>query len=299
MSSSVAYEKAAAAKSKRGPGRPPKKLPAPPLDRDGIVETSTDANNRLEFVYDDPMMLKSLFAYFKNLKAVDIHIRCAPQGITFFTRDAAQSCRIVAELPGSRVNHFYCSDLFFLGLNRNNVERIFSSIDKSFFKVTLLYRYDDPDRLVIIFKDSDIEKECRYSLSISTLDPDDELFAAEALTSPAALQAFPVEFQLTAKQFKKTVTDIGHYSDTITFEKLKDFPLQLTYTRVGLAYNEIYRSPEKINLRSEVEDRTIFRCTVAVGNIKSLASAMVTDTVGSFARKRTTSSSGPRSTPSS
>lgn len=285
MSSTPSAASSAAAKPKRGPGRPPKKQPAPPLRKDGIVESPTDAQNRLEFVYEDPTMLKSLFVYFKNLKAVDVHIRCTPSGITFFTRDSAATCRVVAELPGENMNHFYCDDTFWLGLNRENVERIFSSVDKSFFKVTLLHRHDDPDSLVIIFKDADIDKECNYRVSVSTLDRDEELFAAEQLTTATALKEAPIEFQLSSKQFKKAVTDASHYSDILTFEKLGTHPLQFTYNRVGIVYNEVYRTPEKIHLRSEVEEDTIFRCTVAIANIKSLASAMVTDPVRIYCRE--------------
>lgn len=270
---------------KRGPGRPPKKLPAPPLRKDGIVESPTDPHNRLEFVYEDPTMLKSLFAYFKHLKAVDIRVRCTPAGITFFTRDSAMTCRIVAEVLGENMNHFYCDDTFWLGLNRDTVERIFSNIDKSFFKVTLLHRHDDPETLAIIFKDADIDKECNYRVSVSTLDLDEDLVAAEQLVTPAALRAAPIEFQLSSKQFKKTVTDASHYSDILTFEKLGEHPLQLTYNRVGVAYHEVYRTPEKILLRSEVGADTVFRCTVAIANIKSLASAMVTDHVRIYCRE--------------
>lgn len=273
------------AKPKRGPGRPPKRQQPPPLRRDGIVESPTDANHRLEFVYEDPMMLKSLFAYFKNLKAVDIHIRCAPTGVTFFTRDAGQTCRVVASLPGDHMNHYYCDDTFWLGLNRESVEKLFASIDKSFFKVTLIHTHDDPDSLSVIFKDSEIDKECNYRVTVSTIEKDEDLFAAEAMTTPAALKTFPIEFQLSSKQFKKSVTDASHYSDTITFEKLGTHPLQLTYNRVGVAYNEVYRTPEKIFLRSEVKEGEIFRCTVSIANIKSLAAAMVTDTVRIFSRE--------------
>jgi hypothetical protein len=272
-------------KAKRGPGRPPKKQPAPPLRKDGIVDGPIEAQNRLELVYADPATFKNLFAYFKNLKAVDVHIRCTPTGITFYTRDGASTCRVVAELPGDQMNHYYSDGVFWLGLNRENVERIFSSIDKSFFKITMLHRHDDPDSLVIIFKDADIDKECNYRISVSTLDRDEELYAAEALTTPGALKVPPIEFHLTAKQFKKTVTDASHYSDTITFEKLGTHPLQLTYNRVGIMYNEVYRTPAKIRLRSEVSEGLIFRCTVAVSNIKSLASAMVTDYIGIFCRE--------------
>lgn len=276
---------AAATESKRGPGRPPKKMASPLLRMDGVVENPTDPQNRLEFVYGDPAILKSLFAYFKNLRAVDVHIRCAPGGLTFFTRDSGEMCRVVAEIPGEKINHFYCEGTFWLGLNRESVERIFSSVDRSFFKVTLLHRHDDEESLTIIFKDPDIDKECHYRVTVSSLNHDEQLLAAEPLTRPEALGSAPIAFQLTAKQFKKTVTDASHYSASLTFEKIGAHPLQLTYTRIGLIYNEVYHAPERICLRSAVGPDEIFRCTVSIAHIKALASAMVTDHVRIFCRE--------------
>ena len=277
---------AAAQAKKRGPGRPPKKQPPPALRKDGIVETPTDAENRLELVYEDPMMFKSLFTYFKNLKARDIHIRCAPTGVTFFTRDSTRTCRVVAELPGASMNHFYCDDEFVIGLNRDHVEKLFADIDKSFYKITFIYRHDDPDNFSLLFKDPELDKECIHKVSVSNLDSDEELFAAETMTTPQALAEFPIEFVLAARQFKKTVTDAGHYSETLTVEKLgKQNPLQFTYTQVGHVYNEVYRAPEKIQLRSEVAEGSIFRCSVKIANVKSLASAMVTDQVRIYCRE--------------
>lgn len=284
--SAAVTTEAGAQVQKRGPGRPPKKSPAPSLLKQGVVESPFDAKNRLEFVYEDPSVLKSLFAYFKNLKAVDIHLRCTPKGLTFFTRDSASSSRVVAEFPGSRLNHYYCDNSFWLGLNRESVERIFSSVDKSFFKVTLLHRYDNEENLDIIFKDAEIDKECHYQVTVSTREKaDEELYAAELLATPQALKAPPIEFQVTSKQFKKSVMDAAHHSDTLTFEKMGQHPLQLTYCRVGIAYHEVYRTPEKIGLRAEVADNSIFRCSVSIGNIKSLAAAMVADHVRVFCRE--------------
>lgn len=269
---------------KRGPGRPPKKQPAPPLDKNGIVEAPDDVDNRFELVYEDPMMLKSLFAFFKNIKSPDIHIRCRPEGVTFFARDTARTCRVVGNLPGESMNHYYCGKTFWMGLNRESVERIFSGIDRSFFKVTLLCREDDTEELCIIFKDAELEKECHYRVTLSTLERDEDLYAAEQMTTEEAQRESPIEFRLSSKQFKKSVSDAKHHSDTITFEKLGLLPLQLTYNRVGIAYREVYRSSEKIGLRSAVEDGTTFRCTAAISNIHSLASAMVTDDVRIFCR---------------
>ena len=283
-----AAKKAAAAKAaakKRGPGRPPKRQAPPPLAKKGVVEAPDSTENRLELVYGGPMMFKVMFAYFKNLKARDIHIRCAPGGLVFFTRDSSRACRIVAKIPGAETNHYYCEDTFWLGLNRESVEKIFASIDRSFYKVTLSFRHDDEEHLTILFKDPDLEKECKYQTRVTVLDRDEDLFAAEALTTPESLRAFPIALALGAKQFKKTVTDAAHHSDRIMVEKLARYPLQFTYSKAGMMYHEIYLNPAKIELRSAVPEDGIFRCTLKIADIKSLASAMVTSRIRIFCRE--------------
>lgn len=271
---------------RRGRGRPPVCRQPRGTQKDGIVETPSDAQNRMEFVYHDPMVFKSLFTYFKNLKTVDIHIRCAPDGLTFFTRGKYQASRVVAHLPGKEMDHYYCDAQFWLGLNRDRVERLFWSIDKSFSKITLLIRHDDPDTLNIIFKDPTIDKECNYHVALSTLEPDEDLISAEKVTTSAAIKAaFPIEFTLTSKQFKKTITDAGHYSSTLSFEKFGSEPLLLKYDRAGIGYQEIYRDGSKICQRSDIAEGTLFQCALHVETVKALAAAMVTATVRIFCRE--------------
>lgn len=272
--------------ARRGPGRPPSKPRPPPLEMRGVVDSPQDARNRLEFVYEDPMIFKTLFAYLKNIKAREIHLRCAPRGLTFFARDHAKISRVVAHIAGVHVNWHYCEGEYWLGVNREAVEKLFASIDKSFFKITILQTHEDPNALSFVLKDPGIDKECNYKVTLSDYAYDPELAEAETILSPEALLAnFPVEFVLTAKQFKKSISDASNHSETISFEKVGAQPLQLTFARPSMSYNEVYRSPEKIQLRSSVPGSSIFRCTVCLANVKSLAMSMVTDDVRIFCRE--------------
>ena len=271
---------------RRGPGRPPSKAPAPPLEVRGVVDAPKDSNNRLEFVHSDPSIFKVMFTYFKNIKAREIHVRCTPAGLTFFARDHSKTSRVVAAVAGEHVNWHYCEGEFWLGLNRDNVEKMFAAIDKTFFKITILQAHDDTNSLTFIFKDAEIDKECNYKVVLSSYARDAELYEAERTLMPEAVLAnFPIEFTLTAKQFKKTIGDACSYSDTITFEKIGAYPLQLTYAKSTMVYNEVYRSAEKIRLRSSVGDATTFRAMVKVANVRSLASSMVTDDVRILCRE--------------
>ena len=157
--------KASAALKRRGPGRPPSKPPAPPLEKKGIVDSPKDSNNRLEFVYSDPTVFKSLFTYFKNIKARDIHLRCSPSGLTFFARDHSKTSRIVATVAGEHVNWHYCEGEFWLGINRDHIEKMFAAIDKTFFKMTIIQTQDDTNSIIFIFKDAEIDKECNYKVT--------------------------------------------------------------------------------------------------------------------------------------
>jgi hypothetical protein len=276
----------ASAPKRRGPGRPPSKPPAPSLVRRGIVDSPEDSANRLEFVFGDPTVFKSLFTYFKNIKAREIHLRCNPQGLTFFARDHSKTSRIVAVVAGEHVNWHYCEGTFWLGINRDNVEKMFAAIDKTFFKLTIIQTHEDPNSLSFVFKDAEIDKECNYKITLSVYAPDEDLYDAETTLTTEGLTAnFPIEFTLTAKQFKKSISDANNYSDTITFEKLGLHPLQLTYSKSNMTYNEVYRSSDKIKLRSEVADSVSFRCTIKIANVKSLASSMVTDDVRILCRE--------------
>ena len=271
---------------RRGPGRPSTRPVPPILERKGIVDSPKDSNNRLEFVYGDPTVFKSLFTYFKNIRAREIHLRCNSTGLTFFARDHSKTSRIIASVTGKHVNWHYCENEYWLGINRDNIEKIFSSIDKTFFKITIIQTHDDINSLIFIFKDAEIDKECNYKIALSSYPPDEELYEAEKLLSPTALISnFPIEFTLTAKQFKKSISDASNHSETITFEKLGIHPLQLTYAKSNMIYNEVYRSPEKINLRSAITENMTFRATIKIINVKSLSSSMVTDDVRILCRE--------------
>lgn len=282
----MSAKKTTTSTKRRGPGRPPSKPQVPVLEIKGIVDSPKDANNRLEFVFSDPNVFKTLFTYFKNIKARDIHLRCSRTGLTFFARDHTKTSRNVATVAGEHVNWHYCENEFWIGINRENNEKMFTAIDKTFFKITVIQTMDDVNSLLFVFKDAEIDKECNYKMNVSTYTPDDDLYEAEKIINPENIALnFPIEFTLSAKQFKKSISDASNYSNTITIEKIGSYPLQLTYAKSEMTYTEVYRTAEKISLRSDVVDGTTFRCTVKVANVKSLASSMVTEDVRILCRE--------------
>jgi intracellular sulfur oxidation DsrE/DsrF family protein len=275
---------------RRGPGRPPSKPPAPPLPFHGVVDNPSDPENIIEFVYGSPEVLKSMFTYFKNLKSRDVRICFSPTGVSFFSRDHTETCRVVATLPGASVNWYYCQKTHNTSINREKVEKMFASINKSFNKLTIVLRHDDTDAITFILKDPELDKDCRYMFPTSSPDADVELMYAEKEITPEMLEPgpeckFPIQFTLSSKAFKKSIVDASGYSDYLVVEKNGgDHPLQFVYDKVGTTYRETYKDDKKIKLVSSVEEGSTFRCALNLANIKSLASSMVTDSVAVYLR---------------
>lgn len=269
------------APKRRGPGRPSSKPPVPVLKVSGIVAEPLNPDHSIEFVFSDPLVFKTLFIYFKNLKSRDIHIRFRPTDITFFTRDHTKMSKIISHIDCKKVNWYFCRQEYWIGLNREHAEKMFTNIDKTFFKITMVFRDDEPEHLSFIFKDSELSKECRYKIDVAIIEQDEELFNAEndIPGSDNSLELYPVQFTLNSKQFKKTISDASSYSEIINIEKSNTVPLQITYDKVNIRYREVYMDSEKIKLKSGLRDGCAFKCMIRLSNIKSLASSMVTDNV--------------------
>lgn len=264
-------------------GRPPIKPPPPRLKVLGIVSDPEDPGARLEFAGGAPTIFKQLFTYFAKVGARIILLRFAPDGFTFFTHDNTKELRIRAHYDGRKANWYYCADTFWLNLNLENMAKMFASIDKRYFKITILCHRDAPETLRFILKNAALESEQRYRWPLSVAEPSPEmhdLLDGEALLATKKKGGtFPVQFTLSSNEFKKIAGDIANYSSVFRIEKLGIYPLQFTYTQAGMHYDNTFRNGDKIELKSEVKPGQAFSCTVSTNSCKALANAMVTQTI--------------------
>jgi len=264
---------------KRGPGRPPTRPPVPPAVKYGIIDSPRQPEHCIEFIYDDPLILKSIFAYFKNLKSRIIHVRCNKEGLTFFAKDHLETSRVVAKIMGEHSVLWYCEREFWFEFAREQVEKIFSTIDKTFSSFAMYQDRDQGDMITFSFEDPEIKKECKYRISLKSYEKDIELRNAESLL--ANTDDYKVEFTLSSKQFKKSISDACCHSKTITYDitNNEECILRMMYTLPEMVFDEIYQDSEKIKLKTKLTPSEHFQCEINIVNIKSLAMSMVTDNV--------------------
>lgn len=273
----------AESKKKRGPGRPSKKQPPPTIECKGIVPSPKNPDHKMEMYCQAPKSFKDLFVYFKNVKAHKILMRCTREGIAFFTRAEESKTRIMVWAAGKNLAWYYYADSepFFCAINREHVEAMFNSINKSFNVLQIQLRNDTRDKITFVLKDPEIDKECLYETTLGNPEVDNDLLAVERLITEEELRKYPIEFTLSAKQLKKTISDASNQAtNELHLQKMGTSHLQFTHNITGQQqYYEIYKKPEKINLRSEVKDGDSIDIEWNLKTIKMVANSMVTDSV--------------------
>jgi hypothetical protein len=264
---------------RRGPGRPPARPRGPRPEVLGVQSAPRDPANRLEFTHASPSTFKQLFAYLKNVGSRLIYLRCRRDGLTVFARDHSKAARVVAAFDGASVNWHYSESEFILMFNREAVDRIFSSVDRDSSLVTLVQSHGNLSELVVSFVGDEYDTDMLYYLPLSTLEDDPDLYAAEAAQSAAALRAFPLAFTLSAVRFRKIVADFAASFEEFYIEKIATAPMQFAARTARLRANVVFRRSDLIELETAGIELEVFRVTVKVSAIKSLAMSMVTDSV--------------------
>jgi len=123
--------------TRRGPGRPPRKVISNTPIR-GIVDDKEDDDNIIEFSYYDPTIFKNLFSLFKNLKARELYLSFTKDSFIIKTRDHSGN-RMFIKFDCNKAIHYYCSEPINICVNRDNIQPIFINLTKYTEKLLIAY----------------------------------------------------------------------------------------------------------------------------------------------------------------
>lgn len=264
---------------RRGPGRPPARPRGPRPEVFGVQGAPRDPANRFEFTYASPASFKQLFAYLKNVGSRLIYFRCRPGGLAVFARDHSKAARVVAAFDGATVNWHYSEGEFVLMFNRESVDRIFASIDRDVSLVTIVQSHGNLGELAVSFLGDEYDTDTMYAVQLSALEDDPDLYEAEAACGDIALRAFPLAFTMSAARFRKIVTDLAANFEEFYIEKIAAAPMQFAALTARNRVNIVFRRSDLIDLTATTAPHEVFRVTMKISAIKSLAMSMLADSV--------------------
>lgn len=271
---------------KRGPGRPPreKKVVAAPVNR-GVIKEPDDPLNRLEMTLDNPTIFKDIFAYFKSIGTIEIHIKCTPTHMIFFALDHINTLRTMFKVDGEKISSYYCESTFTLFLLQQHAIEAFSSIASCYDNISFMQKSDLQDSLTVILRNPKNKNERSYKINLSNFTEKPELYEIEELSTPEILDTYPICFTLESKVCKKTISDLisNKNSNSVRLVKESDNPLHFESQSGAVITVDAFTNPELIKLRDKSEGG-LFMVEIASKNLKTIHNAFLSENVTIYAK---------------
>jgi hypothetical protein len=194
--------------------------------------------------------------------------------IDIITTDHLKKSHIKVTIKCDKINHYYCKEPIKSYLNPKNMEKIIQVLDKNYMSIAFVLKtITNRSILNIIFKnDIKIDEYREIDLIQASNNCNDISFSTDN---------YPIKFVLPGKYFKKIISDISSFSDTLTINKIGSTALTFSYTSKDktIKSKHIVQSPESIKLISLVSDDDIFSSSIQIDYIKPLSSSLISDYV--------------------
>lgn len=267
---------------KKKPGRPKKKLEAPPIDIRGIQREPLDDEDMIEFVYHNPSLFGKILKLFKKYSVSQIELKFELEGLRMVCKDHINKSKIEVFIDGSKMNLYYCREPIRICIERDRLDKVLGILNVNHNKITILSKKDDyRSVLYIVVRDAEYEstEESRIDVIYKPEENDDAGIKDNDTD-------YPIKFSLSSKHFKNRVSHIKKQGKIMMIEKNGNDPLRIT-SEIDHKINDagVYQNSEKIGLRSTVAADDIFITSVFVDYIKPFSDTTIGDMVHISAHK--------------
>lgn len=260
--------------TKKGPGRPRKTPKKEPIPRKGISKVATNIDDCVELVYDQPVIFKKIFQFFKSIAANQIQILFRKTDIIMYAVDHHAKSKIRIRVDASKLNHYYCSDTLDIGVSTKEMEQLFNKIDRDYLNVIIVSSIHTMQRNIsIVFE--------------NTMDID-EIHTIELISNYSKMENesafidmnYMISFQFPSKFFKKTVTDIKSIAPQLSIIQTDpESSVMFGYLTENkrIQSKHVIKNKDKVKLVSKLTGDNTFRVDVRIEYIKPISSAQIAD----------------------
>jgi len=243
----------------------------------GVVGAPRIAGNRFEFAWVDPQMFKRIFQFFLKLRCDKIEFHFTPSALYMYSRDCQDKMGVQVTVEGAEINWYYCSSEFWLMLNRQDVDKAFGAIDRSFTRIRIYNDETNPLRLVFELINDALSRTNRFPIDVSVPSGSVDDWA-EIADLASDTEGYPLAWTLGQKELKKTHALATSHASTIKVEMCQGGFLRLQYRGTGIPpFVEEYRDPAAIQLEMRSDTLVIVDYSAESGS--TFAAALPTDSV--------------------
>lgn len=262
--------------TKKGPGRPRKTPKKEPIPRKGISRSPQNADSFIEVLYDQPVIMKKIFQFFKNIAASQIQIIFRPKEIIFYAIDHHKKSRNRVRVDATKINHYYCHGVLDVGISTKEMELILNKVDKEYSSIVILSDIESTHRTVTLVLENDMQIDELHRLEL--IGTYDKMENEEAFID----EDYMIRFEFPSKYFKKTIGDIKTMSSQLSItQEDEDSPIVFEYLTENkrIQSKHTVKDGSKIKLVSNLADGDSFRVDIRIDYIKPISSSQIADFV--------------------
>jgi hypothetical protein len=286
-------------KIRKRPGRPRKRADANPVGVYGIIREPMDASHCVELVYNQPQLLKCIVSIFKEYDGDEIVMEFFSNRVVFTGRDHSDLVIIQIIMNAPDMNLYYFSapdgiDRYRLIVKRDNLGIVAAIIEKTHYKMTMMLCRDDLTTLTFVLANCEYDNDDRFDVSVvprphNTEEPD----------SVVDLAQYPLEFTIDSHHLRRKIGELKKVTQDMIIKKIgsatdaepadpeaagapssapaptqapssgEDLEISFGATP-RVVYTGIYKTAQKIKLRSTIPAGQLFVATINISRIRPL-----------------------------
>lgn len=267
---------------KRPPGRPRKYPITKPIKVNGIVDSPTNADYIVEFIYFDAVLIKKLFNIYQSASSSNICIIFTPVDIIIKAKDHLKQNKIKVHIDCRKVNRYYYdknylkNDKLRIWIEQNDIQRILSIIDATCSSFSIILEkssYRKNINTVITTQIKNVStRETISTIKLVTLKESEE--QEEFFIENNA--EYNLEFSIDSKELKKDISYISGFKNSLylDIEKHREEPLTFRFNDNKIRFLDESQMNLKFNCKED-----IFSVSVKLSYIKQFTMNIISDKV--------------------
>ena len=261
---------------KKGPGRPRLNPTHPPAPRAGISKKPNDPDNHIELIYDQPIIMKKIFQFFKSIAASQIQIIFRPKDVIFYATDHHGKSKIRLRIDAEKLNNYYCKSVIDIGIDTKPMELVLNKVDKDYKSMLMYSDNNSLNKHLVIVLENNMDIYEMHNIDLISLYNKMEDESAFDETD------YTIRFNFPSKYFKKTISDIKSISNLLSInQEDNESPIVFEYCTANnrMKSKHTLKNKEKIGLVSKLREGDSFRVDISIEYIKPISSSQIADDI--------------------
>jgi len=262
--------------AKKKPGRPRKKPMRVHDPRAGIAAAPHDIAHCIEFIFDEPIIFKKLWTYYKAMAISKLQLIFRRDELIIYGEDHSHKSKVRTRIDARRITHYFCRTPYEIGILFKGTESTMMTIDAEYTKLAI---YSEAARMhqnikTTLSNEMDIDENRTIELIGEYPHIEDESMFLD--------DAYTIKFELPGKYLKKMLNNIRMFSDQITVRQdARVDPLVFEYKSASkkISSMNIFKSNSKIKLQSTLEDSDTFYMNFKIDYVKPISAALASENI--------------------